>query len=63
MKNKCPRCGTEYDLLDEAASEAMGGLCAACWCDWREKNIVRGQKTGNREKREEQRRRKLVSSH
>jgi NMD protein affecting ribosome stability and mRNA decay len=63
MKNKCPRCGTEYDLLDEAASEAMGGLCAACWCDWREKNIregrgreIRGKQTGNVDS-------KLVSSH
>jgi hypothetical protein len=28
---KCPRCGAEYDMLDEAASEAIGGLCAACW--------------------------------
>jgi NMD protein affecting ribosome stability and mRNA decay len=44
MKGKCPRCGTEYDLLDTAASKAMGGLCAACWCDWHEKNIVEDRK-------------------
>jgi len=36
---KCPRCGAEYDMLDEAASKAMGGLCAACWCDRHERNI------------------------
>ena len=30
-KAKCPKCGVEYDLLDEAASEAIDGLCAACW--------------------------------
>jgi DNA-directed RNA polymerase subunit RPC12/RpoP len=28
---KCPKCGAKYDMVDEAASEAMGGLCAACW--------------------------------
>lgn len=54
MKGKCPKCGTEYDLLDEAASEAMGGLCAACWCDRHERNIregrereIRGKQPGN----------------
>jgi hypothetical protein len=39
MKGECPRCGAKYELLDEAASEAMGGLCAACWYDQREKNM------------------------
>ncbi|MCX6010547.1 MAG: hypothetical protein NTW48_11105 [Chloroflexi bacterium] len=39
MKGKCPRCGVEYDLLSKAASEAIGGLCAACWCDWHERDI------------------------
>jgi hypothetical protein len=28
---KCQRCGQEYGLLSKAASEAIGGLCAACW--------------------------------
>jgi len=40
MKGKCPRCGAEYDALDEAASKAIGGLCAACWYDRHEKNIA-----------------------
>ncbi|MCX6009212.1 MAG: hypothetical protein NTW48_04135 [Chloroflexi bacterium] len=38
-KAKCPRCGVEYDLLDEAASEAIDGLCAACWHDRHERDI------------------------
>lgn len=44
MKDKCPRCGMEYDMLSEAASEAMGRLCAACWSDRHEKNIVEDRK-------------------
>jgi NMD protein affecting ribosome stability and mRNA decay len=39
----CPRCGAEYDVLDEAASEAMGGLCAACWYSRRERDIGEGR--------------------
>jgi tRNA(Ile2) C34 agmatinyltransferase TiaS len=44
MKGKCPRCGMEYDMLSEAAGEAMGWLCAACWSDWHEKNIIEDRK-------------------
>jgi NMD protein affecting ribosome stability and mRNA decay len=40
---KCPRCGAEYDMLAEAVSKAIGGLCAACWCDWHENNIEEGR--------------------
>ena len=38
-KAKCPKCGVEYDMLDEAAIKAMGGLCAVCWCDRHERDI------------------------
>jgi hypothetical protein len=34
----------EYDMLSEAASKAMGWLCAACWSDRREKNSVEDRK-------------------
>jgi hypothetical protein len=44
MKGKCPRCGMEYDMLSEAASKAMGWLCAACWSDRCEENIVEDRK-------------------
>jgi len=44
MKGKCPRCGMEYDMLSEAASEAIGWLCAACWSDRHEKNSVEDRK-------------------
>ncbi|MBM3142852.1 MAG: hypothetical protein FJ005_07390 [Chloroflexi bacterium] len=38
-KAKCPKCQAEYDVLDDAPIKAMGGLCAACWCDRHERNI------------------------
>ena len=46
---KCPRCGVEYDLLSKVAGEAIGGLCAACWCDWHERNIGEGRESGKSE--------------
>jgi NMD protein affecting ribosome stability and mRNA decay len=51
-KAKCPRCGAEYDMLDEAAIKAMGGLCAACWHDRHERDIGedREREAGRREK-------------
>jgi hypothetical protein len=39
---KCPKCGAVYDMLDDAPIKAMGGLCAACWCDRHERNIREG---------------------
>lgn len=42
-KAKCPKCGAVYDMLDEAASEAIDGLCAACWHDRHERDIGEGR--------------------
>jgi NMD protein affecting ribosome stability and mRNA decay len=36
-KSRCPQCGAEYDVIDEAASRAINKLCAACWCARNEK--------------------------
>jgi len=47
---KCPRCGVEYDMLNEGASKAMNWLCAACWCDWHENNIGVGGELGSQKK-------------
>jgi transcription initiation factor TFIIIB Brf1 subunit/transcription initiation factor TFIIB len=54
---KCPRCGVEYDMLNDAASEAMDWLCAACWCGRHEKNIGEG---GEREVRRSEKARREI---
>jgi Zn ribbon nucleic-acid-binding protein len=52
-KAKCPRCDMEYDMLDEAASKAIGGLCAACWYQAyvENRNIENGEQKVHGQKR------------
>jgi len=43
-------------MLDDAPIKAMGGLCAACWCDRHEKGTLERTESGKPEEVKKRRR-------